>query len=319
MARGRETVYPTAMFRFQKYNINAVIRDAANRFRKAGLTFGHGTHDALDEAAFLVLETLGLPPDTDLKSCKGRKLTVAEREKIEALVRARIETRKPAPYLLNRAYVQGFPFYVDERVIVPRSFIGEILFREDGFDPPGFPRKIETVLDLCTGSGCLAILAAQLFPEARIDASDLSPDALDVARRNVADYGLESRVTLFEGDLFKPLGTKRYDLIITNPPYVDAQGMRELPPEYRHEPPMALGSEAGEDGMALIRRIVDEAPAHLTPQGGLLCEVGRGRENILHAWPRLPFLWIDTAASAGEVFWIPRRKMDVPKTAAVIA
>lgn len=293
--------------------MQAVLRDAARRFRKAGLAFGHGTHDAFDEAAFLVLETLGLPPDTDLRRHKGRKLTAAERTAVEGVIAARIETRRPAPYLVNRAYINGFPFYVDERVIVPRSFIGEILCHPDGFGPPGMPGKVESILDLCTGSGCLAIIAAHMFPDARIDAVDLSPDALAVARRNVADYGLENRVTLFEGDLFTPVAGRRYDLILTNPPYVDAQGMETLPPEYRHEPAMALGSGAGADGLALVNRIVADAPAHLTPAGGILCEIGRGQDNLLRAWPRLPFLWIDTAAGAGEVFWITRRRMDAAR------
>jgi ribosomal protein L3 glutamine methyltransferase len=205
--------------------------------------------------------------------------------------------------------MRGLPFYVDERVIVPRSFIGELLdsrFSGQGDDEGGAlmsdPASVEYVLDLCTGSGCLAVLASRSFPNARIDAVDISKDALDVAARNIADYGLEDRVTLHRGDLFKPLGRRRYDLIISNPPYVDAKGMAELPRECRAEPKLAF--DGGADGLDIIRRILDQAGQHLTPQGGLLCEIGRGREWVEAAFPQLPLLWLDTEESDGEVFWI---------------
>jgi ribosomal protein L3 glutamine methyltransferase len=206
--------------------------------------------------------------------------------------------------------MRGLPFYVDERVIVPRSFIGELLDShfggEAGDDDGGAliddPASVESVLDLCTGSGCLAILASRNFPNARIDAMDISADALEVAARNVADYGLADRVKLHRGDLFKPLGGKRYDLIISNPPYVDAVGMAALPRECRAEPKLAF--DGGADGLNIIRRILNEAPRHLTPQGGLLCEIGRGRELVEAAFPPLPLLWLDTEESDGEVFWI---------------
>jgi ribosomal protein L3 glutamine methyltransferase len=221
----------------------------------------------------------------------------------------RITTRKPAAYLVNKIYMRGLPFYVDERVIVPRSFIGELLdshFSGQGGDDDSSlidaPLMIESVLDLCTGSGCLAILAARAFPHAAIDAVDMSGDAVDVAARNVADYELADRVTLHRGDLFQPVGDKRYDLIISNPPYVDARGMAELPRECRAEPKLAF--DGGVDGLDIIRRILQETGRHLTTEGGLLCEIGRGRDTLEAAFPQLPLLWLDTEESAGEVFWI---------------
>jgi ribosomal protein L3 glutamine methyltransferase len=205
--------------------------------------------------------------------------------------------------------MRGLPFYVDERTIVPRSFIGELLDSHfDGGDDDdsgsliGDPLSVENVLDLCTGSGCLAILASRNFPNAEIDAVDISRDALEVAARNVGDYGLQGRLTLHRGDLFKPLGGRRYDLIISNPPYVDAEGMAGLPRECRAEPKLAF--DGGADGLDIVRRILDEARAYLTPKGGLLCEIGRCRPALEAAYPQLPLLWLDTEDSEGEVFWI---------------
>ncbi|MBU6474852.1 MAG: 50S ribosomal protein L3 N(5)-glutamine methyltransferase [Alphaproteobacteria bacterium] len=263
------------------------------------ISFGHGTDNAVDEAAWLVLETLDLPMDETAPLDKV--LTVLEQKAVLAIIKKRIETRKPAAYLLKKAYLQGLPFYVDERVIVPRSFIGELL------PDFGLMRPPKTILDLCTGSGCLAVLAAYLFPKAKVDAVDLSAQALAVARRNVRDHRMEKRVRLFKGDLFTPLKGKKYDLIITNPPYVDAKGMKRLPQEYRHEPEMALGS--GKDGLDITRRILKEAASHLTPDGGILCEIGRGKTLLEKAYPRLPFLWLDTALSEGEVFWLTRKQL----------
>ena len=211
-------------------------------------------------------------------------------------------TRKPAAYLLNRAYVRGVPFYVDERVIAPRSFIGELLitaFAEDN-GLTGDPQDVTRVLDLCTGGGSIAVLAARVFPNASIDAADLSPDALAVARRNVEEHGLSDRVRLIEGDLFAPLEVARYDLILTNPPYVDAEALAEFPPEYAAEPRMAHAG--GADGLDIVRRILSEAPDHLTPEGVLVCEIGRGRDRLVRDYPDLPFVWLDTEESAGEVF-----------------
>jgi ribosomal protein L3 glutamine methyltransferase len=292
------------------------VRYAASRFIEAKLTFAHGTTDPVAEAAFLVCETLHLHPDR-FESFATARVTAVEEKKILDLIGRRIATRKPAAYLVNKIYMRGLAFYVDERVIVPRSFIGELLDshfggqgnesgNEASDDADGSliddPSSVARVLDLCTGSGCLAILAARAFPQAQIDAVDISKDALDVAARNVAEYGLENRVTLHKGDLFKPIGERRYDLIITNPPYVDAQGMAELPRECRAEPKLAF--DGGIDGLDIVRRILNEAAAHLTPQGGLLCEIGRGRALLEVAFPQLPLLWLDTEESDGEVFWI---------------
>ena len=203
--------------------------------------------------------------------------------------------------------MRGLPFFVDERVIVPRSFLGELLDTHFGGDREaasliGDPLQVERVLDLCTGSGCLAILAARRFPNAQIDAVDISADALDVATRNVAEHGLKQRIALHRGDLFKPLGNKRYDLIISNPPYVDAEGMADLPAECRAEPSLAL--DGGPDGLDIVRRILAQARRHLTDEGGLLCEIGRGRKRLEAALPQLPLLWLDTEDSEGEVFFI---------------
>ena len=282
------------------------IRYGVSRMIEADVAFGHGTTNAYDEAVFMVLEGLHLPVD-QLEPYLDARLIGAEREKMIGLINARIDTRKPASYLLNRAYIQGIPFYVDERVIVPRSYIGEILCAEDGFIGIADPWEITSVLDLCTGSGCLAILAAHLFPNATIDAVDLSKDALAVAERNVKDLGLEDRVHLHHGDLFAPLKGKTYDLIITNPPYVDSEEMAALPPEYRAEPSMAL--DGGGDGMDIVRRILAEAPDYLSDDGGLLCEIGTGQYIIEEEYDRLPFLWLDTEDSHGEVFWITREEL----------
>nr|WP_246500720.1 50S ribosomal protein L3 N(5)-glutamine methyltransferase [Azospirillum rugosum] len=298
--------------------IRDLIRYGVSRFNEADIDYGHGTSNAFDEAVFMVLEGLNLPID-QLEPYLDARLTTAERQKVAGLLHARVETRKPASYLLNKAYIQGIPFYVDERVIVPRSYIGEILFSgliggDDGGDDDvddftlvEDPTAVERVLDLCTGSGCLAILAARIFPEAQVDAVDLSADALEVAKRNVADSGYEDRITLHQGDLFAPLKNRKYDVIITNPPYVDADAMANLPPEFRHEPAMALAS--GEDGLDIVRRILKEAPKHLTPEGGLLCEFGTGREILEAEYPNLDFFWVETANSFGEVFWLTRDQL----------
>jgi ribosomal protein L3 glutamine methyltransferase len=280
------------------------VRYAVSRFAEAELTFAHGTPDPVAEAAFLVCDALHLHPERFDDFAMAR-VTAVEAEQILDLIHRRVTTRQPAAYLVNKAYMLGLPFYVDDRVIVPRSFIGEILGAHfDGGDGSLIedPEAIESVLDLCTGSGCLAVLASQRFPNAQIDAVDISPDALEVASHNLDIYQLEDRVALYQGDLFAPLADTRYDLIISNPPYVDAQGMAGLPDECRYEPELAF--DGGEDGLDLIRKILAEAKQHLTPQGGLLCEVGRGRDNIDAAFPDLPLLWIDSEDSEAEVFWI---------------
>jgi ribosomal protein L3 glutamine methyltransferase len=282
------------------------VRYAVSRFSEAKLTFAHGTTDPVAEAAFLVCEALHLHPDQFVAFASAR-VTHVEGEKILDLIGQRVTTGKPAAYLVNKIYMRGLPFYVDERVIVPRSFIGELLDRHFGGESDDSvelldPFAVQHVLDLCTGSGCLAILAARHFPDATIDAVDVSKDALDVAARNVGDHGLADRIALHHGDLFATLGFRRYDLIISNPPYVDAEGMASLPRECRAEPKLAF--DGGADGLDVVRRILEDASAHLTPQGGLVCEIGRGREQLEAAFPDLALLWLDTEESEGEVFWI---------------
>jgi ribosomal protein L3 glutamine methyltransferase len=290
----------------------ATLRDyfryAISRFNAAGLAFGHGATNALDEAAFLVLEALHLPIDT-LDPFLDARLTLAERKRLLSLIEARVTTRKPAAYLLNRAYIQGEPFYVDERVIVPRSFIGELLF--GGLVGEGAliesPEAIAHALDLCTGGGSLAILAARVFPNAEIDAVDLSPDALAVARRNVEDHNLVGRVGLYEGDLFAPLGRKRYDVILTNPPYVETAAMAQFPPEYSAEP--RLAHDGGDDGLRIVRRILQAASEHLKPDGVLICEIGACRARLETEFPHLSLIWLDTQESEGEVFFARARDL----------
>jgi ribosomal protein L3 glutamine methyltransferase len=285
--------------------VAALIRSIAARLRRAKVIFAHGTDDPAVEAAFLVGETLGIHPD-HVPARAGMAVTSAQQRKIAALVEGRIRTRKPAAYLLGRIYMRGVPFAIDERAIVPRSYLGEIfdseLFAGEAYSLIPEAGSVRSVLDLCTGSGCLAILAALRFPKATIDAVELSKDALAVARKNVAVHHMKKRVRLLRGDLFAPVKNERYDLIIANPPYVDQRGMASLPPECRHEPRLAF--DGGSDGLLLIRRILDEAGRHLRRSGGLLCEVGRCRPALERAYPGTEFLWLDTEASEGEVFWL---------------
>jgi len=276
------------------------LRYAVCRFLSVGLAFGHGATTALDEAAFLILEGLGLPIDT-LDPFLDARLLIHERARLLDLIEARAITRKPAAYLLNRAYIKGVPFYVDERVIVPRSLIGELLataFSEDSA-LTGDPERIASVLDLGAGGGSLAILAARVFPNARIVAVDISPGALEVAKRNMEDHGLTDRVTLKQGDLFAPVRNARFDLVLTNPPYVDAATIAQFPPEYVAEPKIAHAG--GADGLDIVRRILNEAAKHLTACGTLVCEVGGARERLEREFPHLPFVWLDTEDTSGEV------------------
>jgi ribosomal protein L3 glutamine methyltransferase len=277
------------------------LRYAVGRFLGVGLAFGQGATTALDEAAFLILEGLGLPID-EIEPFLDARLLVHERARLLDLIEARATTRKPAAYLVQRAYIKGVPFYVDERVIVPRSLIGELVmtaFAEDNA-LTGDPATVSTALDLCTGGGSLAVLAARVFPNARIEAADVSADALEVASRNVEEHGLQDRIALKQGDLFAAVGGARYDLILANPPYVDAETVAGYPPEFAAEPKIAHAG--GTDGLDLVRRILNEAPAHLTAKGTLVCEVGRGRVRLAREFPHLPFVWLDTEDTSGEVF-----------------
>lgn len=256
-----------------------LIAKTERRLRAARLHFGHGTDNPRDEAAFLVLRGLGLPFDADLDR-------PADPSRIEGLVAKRIRERVPTAYLLSEAWLSGVPFYVDRRVIIPRSHIAELLAARLA---PWQPRPLRRILDLCTGCGCLAVLAARAFPLALVDAADLSAAALTVARRNVAGHKLERRIRVVKSDLFASLGDRRYDLIVTNPPYVTSAAMRRLPAEYRHEPGLALA--AGKDGLDVVARILAEAKRHLAKTGLLVCEVGAGRKAVERAFPRLPFAW----------------------------
>lgn len=294
----------------QLSTIRDFLRWALSEFRRAKVVHGHGTTSATDEAAFLILEALSLPVD-DINPWLDARLLEHEKQRLAQLIRARIDTRMPAAYLVKRAYIHGIPFYVDERVIVPRSYIGELMFSGifGGDEAPLIEdvSNVTSVLDLCTGSGCLAIIAAGIFPDAEVDAADLSAEALEVARINVDEHDLADRVSLLEGDLFDAVEGRTYDLIISNPPYVAGGEVQAFAPEYGHEPVMAhLG---GEDGLDIVRRILAEAADHLNPGGGLLCEIGTGRERLVDDYPQLDFLWLDTEESEGEVFWITREQL----------
>ena len=285
--------------------IRDFLRYAISSFRKAGLAHGHGATSALDEAAFIILESLKLPVD-DINPWLEAKLLASERAELTRLIEARISTRKPAAYLMQRTYMHGVPFYVDERVIIPRSFIGELmvkgLFDEAGLGFDLQPEDVSSVLDLCTGSGCLAILAASTFHNATIDASDVSQDALYVARINLKEHDLETSITLHHSNLFEKLQGQKFDLIISNPPYVATAEVDAFPAEYAHEP--RLAHEGGEDGFDLVRAIIKQAPQHLNKGGGLLCEIGLGREILEAEFPLLNFFWLDTEEAEGEVFFL---------------
>jgi len=282
------------------------LRWGASRFNEAQLFFGHGCDNAHDEAAWLILHALHLPPD-QLDPYLDARLTRHERLAVLELLQQRIARRLPAAYLTHEAWQAGLRFYVDERVLIPRSYFADLL--TENFAPwVEDPEAIESALDLCTGSGCLAILMAHAFPHATIDAADISAAALEVAQRNVADYDLKDRVRLVQGDLFAPLGKRKYDLIVSNPPYVTTQAMQALPAEYRHEPESALA--AGADGLDIVRRILADAKKHLKPNGLLAVEVGHNRDLVEAAFPHLPFTWLDTPSGEGKIFLL--RRADLP-------
>jgi ribosomal protein L3 glutamine methyltransferase len=282
------------------------LRFAVSRFNEARLFFGHGSDNAFDEAAYLILHTLHLPLDR-LEPFLDASLTHGESEEVQAVIERRVRERLPAAYLTHEAWLGGHRFYVDERVIVPRSFIAELL--PEQLTPwVENPDEVTRALDLCTGSGCLAILAALAFPNADVDAVDLSKDALDVAAKNVAEYGLAERIELVESDLFAALDGRSYDVILSNPPYVNAESVATLPPEYQAEPALALGS--GEDGLDATRQILAAAKAHLNPGGLLVVEIGHNRDALEAAYPALPFTWLDT--ESGDQFVFMLRREDLP-------
>jgi ribosomal protein L3 glutamine methyltransferase len=287
------------------HTVRDLLRFAASRFEEAGLAYGHGTDNAYDEAAYLVLHALRLPLDR-LEPFLDARLLPQEVSSVLDVLERRVRDRIPAAYLTHEAWLGDFRFYVDERVIVPRSHIAEALDHGLAAWIPD-PNSVERALDLCTGSGCLAILLAHAFRRARVDASDISAPALEVARRNVQDYGLSERVRLVESDLFAALTDERYDLIVSNPPYVSDASMRALPPEYRHEPALALAG--GEDGLGVARRLLEQAKGHLTRQGVLVVEVGAGREVLEEAYPGFEFTWLEADAEDASVFLLERGQL----------
>ena len=291
--------------------IRDVFRFAVSRFNAAELTYGHGADNSVDEAAFIVLEGLRLPVDR-LDIFLDARLTDAELAHILALIEARVATRKPAAYLLGATYLQNVKFFVEDGTIVPRSFIAELLMGGAVSGEGGLidePEGLRNILDLCTGGGSLAVLAAMVFDNATVDGVDISPQALALAERNAELHGLGDRIAFIKGDLFAPLGQARYDLILANPPYVTAAALAAFPPEYAAEPQLAhLG---GADGLDMVRRILAGAKKHLTPKGALLCEVGTGRATLEAAYPQTPFLWLDTEQTSGEVFWLKAK--DAPR------
>lgn len=286
--------------------LGAAVESAERKFVEAGLFFGHGSSNAFDEAVYLVLHTLGLPLD-ELEGVWHRAISAAEHDAIGRIIQRRVAERIPAAYLTHEAWLGPYKFYVDERAIVPRSFIAELL-REQLSPWVEDADAVRSVLDLCTGSGCLAIVAAMTFPQAKVDAVDLSAAALQVAKRNVDDYALNARVSLIESDMWAALKGRRYDLIVTNPPYVTGKSMAALPREYRHEPEMALAS--GADGLDHVRTILHGAADHLTEGGLLVVEVGFNRKGVDVAFPDIPFTWAETSAGDGVVFLLTREDLE---------
>lgn len=292
---------PTELHGHPFLTVRDLVRYAVSRFNASHLVFGHGSDNAYDEAVYLVLHGLHLPLDL-LEPFLDARLLPAETEAVLHLIERRVRERVPVAYLTNEAWMHGLRFYVDQRTIVPRSFIGELL--QEGLEPwlPD-PDGVADLLELCTGSGCLAVLMAHAYPGAHIDAVDLSPDALEVARRNVAEHDLADRIALHEGDLYAPLPAgKRYDAIFTNPPYVNEASMQALPPEYLAEPRMALAG--GDDGMDIVRRIIAGARSRLNPGGVLIVEIGNERANVEAAFADLEIVWLPTSAGDDQVFLV---------------
>jgi len=281
------------------------LRFAVSRFEEAGIFFGHGTDNAYDEAVWLIMSALHLPHDT-LNNFLDSRLLESERKHLAHLLERRVEQRVPTAYLVREAWLKGFKFYVDERVIVPRSFIAELL--EDGLSPwIDYPEMVESAADICTGSGCLGILLAHAFPDAEVDVVDISADALAVANINIANYGLQDQVKAIQSDMFSALQGKTYDLIISNPPYVDAPSMAQLPEEYRNEPQIALGS--GTDGLEHTHTLLREAGKYLNDGGLLIVEIGHNRDALHEAYPDLPFTWLEVESGNEFVFMLSKKQL----------
>jgi ribosomal protein L3 glutamine methyltransferase len=281
------------------------LRFTVSRFEEADIFFGHGTDNAYDEAVWLIMSALHLPHDT-LNNFLDAVITESERKHLAHLIERRITERTPTAYLVREAWLRGYKFYVDERVIVPRSFIAELL--EDGLAPwIEYAEMIESAADICTGSGCLGVLLADVFPNAEIDVVDISPDAIAVANINIANYGLQEQVRAIQSDMFTALAGKSYDLIISNPPYVDAPAMVALPQEYRNEPQMALGS--GIAGLDHTHTLLRDAPRHLNDGGLLVVEIGHNRDALLEAYPDLPFTWLEVESGNEFVFLLTREQL----------
>ena len=287
------------------FTIRDWLRFTVSRFEEAGIFFGHGTDNAYDEAVWLIMSTLHLPHDT-LNNFLDAVITETERKKLAHLIERRITDRTPTAYLLREAWLKGYKFYVDERVIVPRSFIAELL--EDALSPwIEYAEMVESAADICTGSGCLGVLLADAFPNAEIDVVDISPDAIAVSNINIANYGLQDRVHAVQSDMFAALQGKTYDLIISNPPYVDEPSMAQLPQEYRNEPQIALGS--GVAGLDHTHTLLREAPKHLNDGGLLVVEIGHNRDALLEAYPDLPFTWLEVESGNEFVFLLTKEQL----------
>ncbi|MCW8846259.1 MAG: 50S ribosomal protein L3 N(5)-glutamine methyltransferase [Gammaproteobacteria bacterium] len=284
--------------------VEELIRQMAEELDRSGVFLGHGTDDPIDEAAFMVFHVMGLD-HAEGEQAYIREVPEEQRQELQLLLRRRIQERIPAAYLLGKAWFCGLDFYVDERVLVPRSPIAELI--GDGFQPWIDPIRVRRVLDLCTGSGCIGIAAAMVFPEARVDLADLSFDALEVARINVEHHALGQRVSVLQGDLFGAVGTSRYDVIVSNPPYVAKEEFLSLPEEYGREP--SLGLVAGEDGLDLVRSILAEAADHLEPGGILVVEVGSAEQALERAFPGVPFTWLDFEYGGSGVFTLTRDEL----------
>ena len=298
------TLYPHAAD--ELFTIRDWVRFAVSRFEESGIFFGHGTDNSYDEAVWLVLRALHLPMDT-LDNFQNAVLTPKERQHLAFLIEQRITKRVPTAYLLREAWLQGFKFYVDERVIVPRSFIAELL--PEGLAPwIEFPEMVENAADICTGSGCLGVLLADAYPNAQVDVVDISPDAIAVCNINIANYGLENRVSAIQSDMFSALKGKQYDLIISNPPYVDAPSMAQLPQEYRQEPQLALGS--GEAGLDHTHTLLHQAADYLNDGGILVVEIGHNRDALLGAYPDVPFVWLEVSSGDEFVFLLTKHDLD---------